>query len=146
MSLDTMYNDRILDLAGNIGSIGRLEGADGSARKHSKLCGSTVTVDLRVEGDRVVDIAQDVKACALGQASAAILAKNARGASAAELRDARDGLRAMLKEGAGAPEGRFAELAFLAPVADYKARHASTLLPFDAAVAAMEEATAKVSG
>ena len=143
MTIDAVYNARILDLAGNIGAIGRLDSPDGSARKHSKLCGSTVTVDVAVTDGAVRDYAHDVKACALGQASAAILAKNAVGATRDELVAARDGLRAMLREGADAPEGRFAELEFLAPVRDYKARHASTMLPFEAVVDAVDQAMAR---
>ena len=143
MSIDAVYNSRILELAGNIGAIGRLERPEGTARRHSKLCGSTVTVDVRVVGDRVTDFAQDVKACALGQASAAILAKNAVGATRDELVAARDGLRAMLKEGADAPAGRFAELEFLSPVKDYKARQASTMLAFEAVVDAVDMAMEK---
>ena len=143
MSIDAVYNARILDLAGNIDGIGRLDAPDGTARRHSKLCGSTVTVDVRLGSDgRIVDFAQDVKACALGQASAAILAKGAVGASLDELREGRDGLRAVLKDGAQAPDGRFAELEFLSPVKDYRARHASTMLAFEAAVEAVEQALA----
>jgi NifU-like protein involved in Fe-S cluster formation len=140
--IDAMYNARILELAGNIPRIGRLAAPGGSSTKHSRLCGSTVTVDLTIEGDRVADFAQELKACALGQASASILARNVIGASTDEIRHARDALKAMLKDGAAPPEGRFADLKFLEPVRDYKARHASTLLAFEAACEAIETAKA----
>lgn len=140
--IDEVYNARILDLAGNIGRIGRLDTPDASATRHSKLCGSRITVDLRMEGDVVVDYAQDVKACALGQAAAAVMANAVVGASASELRAARDGLFAMLKEGGSPPTGRFADLAYLEPVRDFKARHTSTLLAFDAVVACLDDIAA----
>lgn len=143
MSIDAVYNTKILDYAGNIGSIGRLDDPDGTAKAHSKLCGSTVIVDIKVRDGKVSEFAQDVKACALGQASASILAKNIKGATLAELQQARQQLRAMLKENGPPPTGRFAELQFLEPVRDYRARHASTMLAFDAAVEAMEEAVEK---
>jgi len=111
----------------------------------AKLCGSKVVVDVRVEGDRVVDFAQDVKACALGQASAAVLGSQVMGASLAEIEMARDGFRAMLKTGAPAPDGRFSDLSMLAPVKDYPARHASTLLAFEAAAEAVRQAMARTS-
>jgi NifU-like protein involved in Fe-S cluster formation len=100
-----------------------------------------VVVDVRVDGDRVADFAQDVKACALGQASAAVLGANVVGASLAELELARNQFRAMLKDGAPAPDGRFSDLAMLAPVKDYPARHASTLLAFEAVTEAVRMAT-----
>jgi NifU-like protein involved in Fe-S cluster formation len=137
--LDDIYNARILELAGNIPRLGRLEAPDASAKAHSKLCGSTVLVDLKLQGDVVTDFAQDVKACALGQASASLMARNIIGASAAELRQARDEMRAMLKENGPAPTGRFADCAVLEPVRDFKARHASTLLVFEAVVDALDK-------
>lgn len=140
--IDEVYNARILDLAGNIGRIGRLAAPDASATRHSKLCGSRITVDLRMEGDIVADYAHEVKACALGQAAAAVMAGAVVGASSAELRAARDGLYAMLKEGAPPPAGRFAELSCLEPVREFKARHASTLLAFEAVVACLDDIAA----
>jgi NifU-like protein involved in Fe-S cluster formation len=140
--VDDLYNPRILDLAGNIPRLGRLGHPDGSATAHSKLCGSTITVDLRLEGNAVSDFAQEVKACALGQASASILARNVVGATVGELTQARDQLRRMLKENGPPPEGRFAELRFLEPVREYRARHASTMLAFEAVVEAAGKATA----
>src|SRR5947209_11879850 len=101
--LNDVYNSRILDLAGNIPRLGRLGTPDASATAHSKLCGSTVTVDLKMEGDTVTDFAHDVKACALGQASSSIMARNIVGAKADELRSLREGVRKMLKENAAPP-------------------------------------------
>jgi len=142
--LNDVYNKRILELAGNIPRLGRLPAPDASATAHSKLCGSTVTVDLKMEGDTVTDFAHDVKACALGQASSSIMARNIIGAKADELRKLREGVRKMLKENGAPPaEGRWADIAVLEPVRDYKARHASTLLTFDAVVSAIEQIEAK---
>ena len=137
--LDAVYNSTILELAGNIPRLGRLDHPDASATAHSRLCGSTVTVDIAMEGDVVTDFAHDVKACALGQASSSIMARNVIGAHAAEVREARDALRRMLKESGPPPEGRFAGLKVLEPVRDYKARHASTMLSFDAVVDAIDQ-------
>lgn len=135
--LNDVYNRRILELAADIPRGGRLPAPDASATAHSKLCGSTVTVDLRMDGDKVTDFAHDVRACALGQASSSIMARHVIGASAAELRDLRGQMYRMLKEGGPAPTGKWSDLAVLEPVRDYKARHASTLLTFDAVVDAV---------
>lgn len=145
MSIDSVYNGKILEFAGNIPRIGRLENPDASAKAHSKLCGSTVTVDIVMEGDRVADYAHDVKACALGQSSASILARHVVGQSAPDLRALRARMHAMLKENGPAPEGDFADLRFLEPVRDYRARHASTLLAFDALVDALDQVEAKAA-
>ncbi|HEY6258410.1 MAG TPA: iron-sulfur cluster assembly scaffold protein [Xanthobacteraceae bacterium] len=141
--LNEVYNRRILELAGNIPRLGRLPDADASATAHSKLCGSTVTVDLKMEGDTVTDFAHDVKACALGQASSSIMARNVIGAQAQELRDLRESVRHMLKENGAPPAGKWSDIAVLEPVRDYKARHASTLLTFDAVVDAIDKIEAK---
>jgi NifU-like protein involved in Fe-S cluster formation len=142
--LNDVYNRRILELAGSIPRIGRLETPDASATAHSKLCGSTVTVDLKMDGDTVTDFAHDVKACALGQASSSIMARNVVGAKADELRDLRENVRRMLKENGAPPaEGKWSDIAVLEPVRDYKARHASTLLTFDAVVDAINQIEAK---
>ena len=142
--LNDVYNNRILELAGNIPRIGRLEGADATATAHSKLCGSTVTIDLKMDGDTVTDFAHEVKACALGQASSSIMARNVVGAKASELRALREMVRKMLKENGTPPQdGRWADIAVLEPVRDYKARHASTLLTFDAVVDALNQIEAK---
>ena len=135
--IDDVYNAKILGFAGNIGRIGRLAQPDASATAHSKLCGSTVTIDLRMEDGVVTDFAHDVKACALGQASSAIMAEHVVGATAEELREVRDTMRRMLKENGAPPQGRFEDLKYLEPVRDYKARHASTMLTFDAVVDAI---------
>jgi NifU-like protein involved in Fe-S cluster formation len=144
--LNEVYNSRILDLAGNIPRLGRLENPDASATAHSKLCGSTVTVDLKMDGGAVGDFAHDVKACALGQASSSIMARYIVGASAQELRELRETVRKMLKENGAPPAGKWADIAVLEPVRDYKARHASTLLTFDAVVAALDKIDAQKAG
>ena len=138
--LSDLYNSRILELAGNIPRLGRLEAPDASATAHSKLCGSTVTVDLVVEDGRVADFAHEVRACALGQASSAIMAQHIVGSRTAELRVLRDTMRRMLKESGPAPDGPWADCAVLEPIRDFKARHASTLLTFDAVVDALDQA------
>ena len=141
--ISDVYNAKILGYAGNIPRIGRLDRPDASATAHSKLCGSTVTVDIRMDKDIVIDFAHDVKACALGQASSSIMASQVVGSSAAELRQVREEMRAMLKENAAPPTGRFEELKFLEPVRDFKARHASTMLTFDAVVDAIGQVEAR---
>ena len=137
--LDDIYNSKILELAGNIPRIGRLADPDATARAHSRLCGSTVTVDLKVAEGRVSDFAHDVKACALGQASSSLMARNVIGSTPQELREIREAMYKMLKENGPPPAGRWAELRYLEPVRDYKARHASTLLTFDAVVDAVNQ-------
>lgn len=142
--LNEIYNRRILELAADIPRIGRLPHPDATATAHSKLCGSTVTVDLKMDGDVVTDFAHEVKACALGQASSSIMARHVVGAKADELRALREGVRRMLKENGAPPaEGEWADIAVLEPVRDYKARHASTLLTFDAVVDAIGQIEAK---
>jgi NifU-like protein involved in Fe-S cluster formation len=141
--LNDVYNTRILELAGSIPRIGRIPDAHGSATAHSKLCGSTVTVDLKMDGDTVTDFAHDVKACALGQASSSIMARHVVGSTPDELRSVRDQMYRMLKEEGPAPTGKWADLEALLPVRDFKARHASTLLTFDAVVDAVNQIEAK---
>jgi NifU-like protein involved in Fe-S cluster formation len=141
--LDDIYNRQILAFAGTIPRLGRLPAPDASATAHSRLCGSTVTVDLKMDGDTVTDFAHEVKACALGQASSSIMARNVVGATASELRNVREAMLKMLKENGPPPDGRFADLQFLAPVRDYKARHASTMLTFDAVVDAIGQIEAR---
>ncbi|MFS2317063.1 iron-sulfur cluster assembly scaffold protein [Maricaulis sp. D1M11] len=140
-----LYSNDVLRLAAQMPRVGRLGAPATSSRKVSRLCGSEIEVDLMVQDGRVVDMAQRVKACALGQASAAILGKHVVGATQDELLNARNALRAMLKSSAPAPRGRFAELAVLASAKAYPARHQSIMLPFEAAVAAFE-ATATTTG
>ena len=144
--LNEVYNAKILDLAGNIPRLGRLSAPDATATAHSKLCGSTVTVDLKMNSGEVADFAHDVKACALGQASSSIMASHVIGAKPAELRELRETVRKMLKENGPPPTGKWADIAVLEPVRDYKARHASTLLTFDAVVSAVDQIEAKLNG
>lgn len=141
--INDVYNAKILGFAGNIARIGRLDRPDATATAHSKLCGSTVVVDIRMEGDTVTDFAHDVKACALGQASSSIMAQNVVGATAEELRAVREVMLKMLKENGAPPDGRFGDLKYLEPVRDYKARHASTMLTFDAVVDAIGQVEKK---
>ena len=137
--LDDVYNAKILELAGNIPRIGRLKQPDASARAHSRLCGSTVTVDVKMAGGRVADFAHEVRACALGQSSSSIMAQTIIGSTPDELRRVRKAMWKMLKENGPPPNGRWADLRFLEPVRDYKARHASTMLTFDAVVDAVDQ-------
>jgi NifU-like protein involved in Fe-S cluster formation len=141
--MDDIYNSRILEFAGNIPRIGTLPDAEAEAGAHSKLCGSRVKVYLKLDGDRVSDFAHEVKACALGQASSSIMARNVIGATADELRKLRDDVRKMLKHGGPPPYGRSMDLKYLEPGRDNTARHASTMLTFDAVVDAIGQVEAK---
>lgn len=145
--LNDIYNTKILEYAGNIERVGRLSDAHANAKAHSKLCGSTIIVDLKMingpKGLQVSDFAHEVKACALGQAAASIMARHVIGATADELKELRLSVYAMLKEDGPAPTGKFDEFKFLEAVRDYKARHASTLLTFDAVVDCIEQIEAK---
>ncbi len=143
--LNDVYSSKILELAANIPRQGRLAHPDATARAHSKLCGSTVIVDLIMRDGKVVDFAHDVKACALGQAAASIMARNVLGATTPELRELRVQVRAMLKENGPPPKGKWAEIAVLEPVRDYKARHASMLLTFEATADAAEQIEGRAS-
>jgi NifU-like protein involved in Fe-S cluster formation len=143
--IDDLYSAKLLALAANLPHAGRLAEPDGSAEKVSKLFGSRVVVDVKVKDGQVVDFAQDVKACALGQASASVLGAHVLGATLTDIEMARDAFRAMLKEGGPAPSGRFADISMLAPVKDYPARHTSTLLAFEAAAEAVRQAVARTS-
>jgi NifU-like protein involved in Fe-S cluster formation len=140
--LDTIYNLRILEIAAAIPRGERLADPQASATAHSKLCGSTVTVDLGLTGDRVSAFGQTVKACLLGQAAASVVGREIIGTTVEEMRGVGQQMRRMLKEGGPPPTGRWADLGLLEPVRDYKARHASTLLVFDA----VEAAIAKIEG
>jgi NifU-like protein involved in Fe-S cluster formation len=141
--INDVYNSKILELAGNIPRLGRLPDPDASATAHSKLCGSTVTIDLKMDGPIVTDFAHEVKACALGQASSSIMARNIIGTNAGELRNLRETVRRMLKEGGAPPKDKWRDIAVLEPVRDYKARHASTMLTFDAVVSAIDQIEGK---
>ena len=147
--LDDAYSTRMLALAGDIPRLGRLspegEGAFGSARRVSRLCGSTLTADLRLRDGRVAEHAQEVEACALGRAAASIVARNAVGADRDELRAARDAAAHVLETGEAPdlsllPEGKWADIALLASLKDYRARHGSVMLAFEAALEAAETA------
>lgn len=138
-----LYSGRILELAADIPRVGRLDSPDASVKRRSPLCGSTVTVDLRVEGGKVSDFAQDVKACALGQASASVVGAAIIGTTRAQIETGRDQLKAMLKSDGPVPDAPFDGLDVLLPARDYKNRHASILLALEAAAKAMEEAEAK---
>jgi NifU-like protein involved in Fe-S cluster formation len=140
--IDDLYSAKVLTLAANLPRSGRLPDPHGSAEKVSKLCGSKIVVDVVMDGDRVADFAQDVQACALGQAAASVLGAQVVGATQAEIDEARAALYDMLKNGGVPPQGRFSELAMLAPVKDYPPRHASTMLAFEATAEAVRKALA----
>jgi NifU-like protein involved in Fe-S cluster formation len=135
--LNDIYNRRVLELAADIPRQGRLKAPQASAKSHSKLCGSTVVVDLSVEDGKVSEFAHEVRACMLGQASSSLMAREIVGSTPDELRALRETMTAMLKAGGPPPQGKWAEFSVLEPVRDYKARHASTLLTFDAVVDAL---------
>ncbi|MBK0398913.1 iron-sulfur cluster assembly scaffold protein [Limibaculum sp. M0105] len=137
-----LYSDRILALAADIPHIGRLEGPAGSAMKRSPLCGSTVTVDVKLADGKVSGFAQDVKACALGQSSASVLGSAVIGLGRDQIQRGRDQLCAMLKQGGPVPDAPFDGLEALLPARDYKNRHASILLSWDATLAAIDAAAA----
>jgi NifU-like protein involved in Fe-S cluster formation len=140
VDLEDIYSERVLQLSANMPRAGHLADPDATASAHSKLCGSRIAIGLKMNGGTVTDYAQDVRACLLGQTSAAIMGANIVGSTAEELRSVGARMRAMLKEGGKPPEGRWNDLAILEMVRDYKARHASTLLVFDA----VEEAIAEI--
>ena len=143
MMINEVYNKRILELAANIERLRRLDAPDATAMALSRLCGSKVTVDIRMSGDVITDFGHEVKACALGQASSSLMARHVVGSSADELREVKRQMYAMLKEAGSPPGGRWSELEVLLPVRDFKARHASTLLTFDAVVDAIDQVAAK---
>ncbi len=151
--LEDIYADKLLALAAAISRTERLAEPDASASAHSKLCGSTVAVDARFAHGRITDFGQEVKACLLGQATASVVAREIVGTSVEEFRAVAAQMRDMLKAGGEPPGGRWADLALLEPVRDYRARHASTLLVFDALEQAIEkyeagkaEASAEAAG
>ncbi len=144
--LDDIYNRRILAFAAEIPHLKRLDHPDATAIAHSKLCGSRVTVDIKMAGDVVSDFGHEVKACALGQASSSIMARNVVGSTGEELRLVRQEMYAMLKDNGPPPSGKWHDLDALNPVRDFKARHASTLLTFDAVVDAISQVEARRGG
>ena len=141
--MSDIYTHDLLELAADIPHIGRLSAPDASAHKVSRICGSELTLDLRLEAGRICDLGLEVKACALGQASASVLARSAIGADLEEIRATREALKAMLKDGGAAPHGRFSALKTLQPAASYRQRHGSIMLAFDAATEAFEAALAR---
>ncbi len=141
--INDIYNRKILGFAADIPRLQRLERPDATAIAHSRLCGSKVTVDLNLKDGVVSDFGHDVKACALGQASSSIMARHVVGSTPEELKAVRDQMYKMLKEEGPAPSGKWSDLEALLPVRDFKARHASTLLTFDAVVDAVTQAEAK---
>ena len=141
--IDEIYNRKILGFAADIPHLERLPHPDATAVAHSKLCGSKVMIDLNMKNGVVTDFGQDVKACALGQASSSIMGRHVVGSTAPELRSLREQMYKMLKEEGAPPTGKWAELEALRPVRDYKARHASTLLTFDSVVDAVNQIEAK---
>jgi NifU-like protein involved in Fe-S cluster formation len=143
MELSELYSERILEIAGNPPDMPRLDHPDASARKVSRLCGSVIEVDIRVEDGRITAYGHEVAACALGQTSAAIVAREIVGTKAAEFRRLREEMVAMLKANGPPPTGKWADLAYLEPVRDYRPRHGSTLLVFDAVVEALDAIEAK---
>lgn len=141
--IDDLYSARILSLAANLPHAGRLPAPQGTGERVAKLCGSRATVDVTLNDQgRIADFAQDVKACALGQAAAGVLGQFVIGASVDDLEDARDAMIAMLKSGGDGPVGRFEDLRLLKQVADYPARHASTLVSLEATLEAVNKALA----
>lgn len=144
--IDELYSARILKLAANLPHSGRLAAPQGTGERVAKLCGSKAIVDVTLDADgRVAEFAQDVKACALGQAAAGVLGESVIGASVDEIASARDAMSAMLKAGGEGPEGRFEGLRALKLVADYPARHASTMVAIEATLDAVKQALARKS-
>ncbi|MBF9194848.1 iron-sulfur cluster assembly scaffold protein [Microvirga terrestris] len=141
--LNDIYSRRILELAADIPHLGRLSDADASATARSKLCGSMVTVDVKLDGNVVTAFAHDVKACALGQASSSIMGRYVIGSTTGELHDIREKAMHLLKAGGEVPQGKWEDLKILEPLRDYKARHASILLTFDAVVDALNQIEAR---
>ena len=140
MELSDLYSQKILDLAGNAPQPGRLAEADASARKVSRVCGSVIEVDVVVRDGVIAGYGHVISACALGQTSAAVVAREIVGTPVAEFRQLRDQMHAMLKDNGAPPSGKWSDLRYLEPVREYRARHMSTLLVFDAVVEALEKA------
>ena len=145
MALSELYSDKILDIAGNAVQPGRLSAPDASARKVSRICGSVIEVDVIVADGVITGYGQEVSACALGQTSAAIVAREIVGTRVEDFRTLARQMREMLKAEGTPPSGKWSDLAYLEPVREFPARHASTLLVFDAIVDALDKATAKQS-
>ncbi|MGR3722286.1 iron-sulfur cluster assembly scaffold protein [Abyssibius alkaniclasticus] len=144
--LMALYSQRILALAAGIPRAERLESPDVTVRRRAPLCGSTVTVDLVLDGDTIRDYGQDVKACALGQAAASVLGAVVIGRNRAEIARAHDQLLAMLKEGGPVPDAPFDGFEVLLPARDYKNRHASIMLALGATREALDTAAKQAAG
>lgn len=140
-----LYSGRILELAADIPLTDRLSAPDATVKKRSPLCGSTITVDVRMENGRIAAFGQDVKACALGQASASVLARHVIGRTNSEIEAARDQLRAMLTKGGPVPEAPFGEYEVLEPAREFRNRHASIMLALDATAEAVRDAQTKAN-
>lgn len=141
--IDDLYSARILTLAANLPHSGRLAAPEGTAERVAKLCGSKAIIDVVLDdAGRVAEFAQDVKACALGQAAAGVLGESVLGSTVAELLETREAMLAMLKSGGEGPSGRFEGLRVLKQVADYPARHASTMVAIEATLEAVQAALA----
>jgi NifU-like protein involved in Fe-S cluster formation len=139
MELSDLYSERILEIAANQPIPGRLANPEATVRKVSRVCGSSIEVDLAVRNGVIEQYGHEISACALGQTSAAIVATNVVGTPASEFRALREQMTAMLKADGAPPAGRWADLAYLEPVREYSPRHASTLLVFDAVVEALDK-------
>ena len=139
MDLNDLYSEKILDLAANAREPGRLALPDGSARKVSRVCGSVIEVDLLVRDGVIVDYGHEISACALGQTSAAVVAREIVGTPVVEARMLRGQMHAMLKQDGAPPTGKWSDLKYLEPVREYRPRHTSTLLVFDAVVEALDK-------
>ncbi|EJF87279.1 iron-sulfur cluster assembly scaffold protein [Bartonella rattimassiliensis] len=132
--IDNIYNDKILEYAAHISKIGRLNNPDARSSKHSHLCGSTITVDLKVKNNIITDFAHEIYACVLGQASASLLASHIIGQTTQDFKMLRDVIYQMLTQDGPSPQAPFEDFSCLQPIKDYKVRHAATLLPFDATI------------
>ncbi|WP_078705281.1 iron-sulfur cluster assembly scaffold protein [Bartonella sp. WD16.2] len=144
--MDNIYSNKILEYAAHISRIGRLNNPDATSKKHARLCGSTVLVDLKVDNDIVIDFAHEVYACALGQASSSILARHIIGKKMQDLKALRETILYMLTENGPPPPAPFEAFSCLQPIKDYKERHASTMLTFDAVVDCIEQIEEKTNG
>ncbi len=143
--LDDIYNTKILDLAANIARVERLAAPQATASARSRLCGSEVSVDVNMTDGRVSDYGQTVKACLLGQAASSIMGRQIVGSTPDEIRAVTRSMRAMLKENGSPPSGKWADLAVLEAVRDYKHRHDAVMIVFDAVDKAISEIEAKAA-
>jgi len=145
MSNTPVYSVEIMQIAGSVPNMERIKSADASVKKVAQICGSMIEVDINVKDNKIIKYAHKINACVLGQAAAAVVAKNIVGSSGEEMRQLRLQMEAMLTRGGEAPGGKWAELAYLLPVRDFAPRHTSTLLVFDAVVACLDRIGKKTS-